>query len=247
MRLNLELSHASWIKEGRAACEITAAGSPGAHGALIVVKHLSVGGRPGRSAERQPGLGDGQRTELVIHGGGGTYRPSDDRVDPASIENLVAALRQPAVLKPDAGDLGIDQAWLDANAIPAALKNSGDFLEAAPNQQALYRRAFTDLNIIQKVVPSLYDYIKFDDYPSARIVVTFQDGSSVCATTRSYYLLMLPWEVVSGDHTDRTYNADLSRAVAALLPKQASCCSAAPVTGDRRTSLTSIRSATLSE
>jgi hypothetical protein len=60
-----------------------------------------------------------------------------------------------------------------------------------------------------------------DDYPSAKVMVTFEDGSAITASSRSYYLFMLPWRLGTGESTVKTYNANISRAVAALMEKGA--------------------------
>lgn len=58
--------------------------------------------------------------------------------------------------------------------------------------------------------------MKFDDYPGVRVRVDFLDGLKLEASTRSYYVFMIPWRVDAQD--GETINADISRAVSALMP-----------------------------
>ena len=72
--------------------------------------------------------------------------------------------------------------------------------------------------MVARVLPSLFKFWKTDDYPGIRVEVTFQDGSKLAAFTHSYYVFMLPWSI--GEENNRTFNADISRALASLLPEK---------------------------
>jgi hypothetical protein len=65
----------------------------------------------------------------------------------------------------------------------------------------------------------MFLFTRFDDYPSVEVVVTFEDGSSVEANSHLWYEFMLPWKLSRNHET--SYNADISRALAALMPKKA--------------------------
>lgn len=167
------------------------------------------------------GLGTPSQTEEVISPDRDGYRGKHDRIDARTVESLLAALREPTIAAPEPLNLGINQAWLDANAIPAVEKYAGNFDGAAPNQKALYQTSFTDESLIRRVVPNLFNFSRTDDYASAKVEVTFEDGSTVSALSTSQYLFMLPWKVKRGSEEIITYNADVSRAVAALMPRKA--------------------------
>jgi hypothetical protein len=167
------------------------------------------------------GLGTPSQTEEVISRVRDGYRGNHDRIDARTVESLLAALREPTIAAPEPLNLGINQAWLDANAIPAVEKYAGNFDGAAPNQKVLYQTSFTDESLIRRVVPNLFNFSRTDDYPSAKVEVTFEDGSTVSAFSTSQYLFMLPWKVKRGSEEITTYNADVSRAVTALMPKKA--------------------------
>ena len=167
------------------------------------------------------GLGTPSKTEEVISRDRDGYKGKHDRIDARTVESLLAALREPTIAVPEPLNLGINQAWLDANAIPAVEKYAGNFDGAAPNQKALYQTSFTDESLIRRVVPNLFNFSRTDDYPSAQVEVMFEDGSTVSALSTSQFLFMLPWKVKRGSEEITTYNADVSRAVAALMPKKA--------------------------
>jgi hypothetical protein len=183
-------------------------------GANPAVRQIQIGSLWG-------GLGTPQSTELIIQNHGGKYYLGRKRIDSAAVAALRNALQENAVDKPEPANLGITPEWLLANADAAVTKNNGSFVDALPDQKSLYRNSFTDPAVIDKVVPSLFRYTKFDDYPSAKIVITFEDGSTITASTSSWYLMMLPWEVNSGGTSVKSYNAHVSRAVASLMPKKA--------------------------
>jgi hypothetical protein len=167
------------------------------------------------------GLGAPSQTEVLIARNGDGYRSTHNRIAGELVESLLAALNEPAIAKPELQNLGINQGWLEANAIPAVEKYAGSFDDAAPNQKALYQTSFTNENLIRQVVPSLFNFSRTDDYPSAKVEVTFEDGATLSAVSTSQYLFMLPWKVKRNDQEVATYDASISRAVAALMPENA--------------------------
>jgi hypothetical protein len=164
------------------------------------------------------GLGFVKPTELLILRHGGSYRSRGKQIDARLVEALSAALAQPAITKPELGNLGITQEWLEEQ---SSKEYPGSFVYSAPNQRALYKSSFTSLPIIEQVVPELFIFSRTDDYPGVEVAVTFDDGTTLSATSYSQYLFMLPWKVTGISGTVSTYNADISRAVAALMPKKA--------------------------
>lgn len=164
------------------------------------------------------GLGPGQKTVLVIQSENGSYHQGRKGIDAALVEALVTAIKEPVIAVPNLPNLGVTPEWVKTNAVSAAIKHAANFTDAAKNQQELYVRAFNDLTLMGKVIPQMFKSVRFDDYPSADISVTFRDGTILSASSRSWHEFMLPWKL-SGDQ--QTFNANISRAVAALMPVKA--------------------------
>ena len=101
------------------------------------------------------GLGTPAHNELTIVRQGNSYRAGGKIVDAQLIENLLDALHQPAMSKIDLTNLGITQAWLDANA-EKGVKEYAEFYysSSAPNLQALYLSTFKDMAFMTRLVPS---------------------------------------------------------------------------------------------
>jgi len=93
----------------------------------------------------------------------------------------------------------------------------GKMPDATARQKALFESTLTDPEKIRDVLPSLFTYTSFDDYPSAEVKIKFSDDSQLTLTSHSYYEFMLPW-TIHGSKNLETYNADISRAISALLP-----------------------------
>jgi hypothetical protein len=165
------------------------------------------------------GLGTPQKTELVILNEKGKYYLGHKSVDSNLVEALVSALNEPAIQEPNLANLGITPQWLKENAVSAALKNAASFSDAAQNQKELFIKSFSNSDVMNKIVPGMFRFVRTDDYPSAGVVVTFDDGSSLSADSRAWYEFMLPWKLSRNGET--TYNGDISRALAALMPKKA--------------------------
>jgi hypothetical protein len=169
-------------------------------------------------ASRWGGLGFVKPTELLIQRHGDTYRSGRKRIDTRLVEALSTALREPEITKPDLANLGITQEWLEQQ---SSKDYPGSFVSSAPNQMALYKSSFTSLPTIQQVLPELFSFSRTDDYPGVEVAVTFDDGTSLSASSYSQYLFMLPWKVTGSNGAVSSCNADISRAVAALMPNKA--------------------------
>lgn len=159
-------------------------------------------------ADRQMDLGKKEPPTTLSH----------DTVSPTDVLALVRALTAPVIVSPTLSNLGITPAWLAAHAEDVA-KHFGTLGEPNDeNQQRFIRQSFTDLNLIRKIVPQTIEQTWTDDYPCVRIVIRFSNGRTVVAETTNQPAFMLPWEREIEGRKTRTYDADISRAVAKLLP-----------------------------
>jgi hypothetical protein len=136
-------------------------------------------------------------------------------VDAKLVNTLVSALSEAAIPDPNPQNLGLTKEWLEATVLSIPVEPG---LEGKERE---FRNAFTDLNFVQSLLPMLFGFEQTDDYSSAKVVVTFADGSTITALSHSYYVFMLPWRLGTGESSVRTYNANISRAVAALMEESA--------------------------
>jgi hypothetical protein len=91
----------------------------------------------------------------------------------------------------------------------------------AQNQQTLYRERFEDPAFISPLLSRIYrSGFHTDDYPSVHVRLTFEDGSDATVSSNSQQPFMLPWKIELGDATHITFNANISRALAAMLPEK---------------------------
>jgi hypothetical protein len=132
------------------------------------------------------------------------------------VRTLVEALSSEPIDKPEMTNLGITPAWLKAKVTSENAKRRTQALQITAKQQQMFNNAFTNTAVIAKALPDLFAFGRTDDYPYARIDVEFEDGTKLTAESHSFYIFMLPW-TVSGQNS-KTYNAEISRAVSALLP-----------------------------
>jgi hypothetical protein len=164
------------------------------------------------------GLGAPQDQTISIRAKNGTLVCNGKRVDQSSVDALIAALRASAISDPHPSNLGITPAWLDEQIADQKGRFRLEVARATASQRALLTATLKDRQKIERIVPALFRYVRTDDYPGATVEVTFEDGAQLKAETHSYYPFMLPWSV--GTQGDKTYNADISRAVANLLGKK---------------------------
>jgi hypothetical protein len=163
------------------------------------------------------GLGTPQGSEIKIELKQGGYKRAGKPVDPVLIDALVKALQAADVPRPEMEDLGVTKGWLEAQASSPEMKKDPEIANGTAEQKALFTAKFTDPAYIGSVFPDLFRFSRSDDYPGASVEVVFNNGSKLSARSHSYYLYMIPWRV-DGRGSD-TFNAAISRAVSALLPK----------------------------
>jgi len=183
-----------------------------------------------------PAQSDEKVQEIVIHSGwGGLGTPQDltvtilatpdgfqcdgKPVKPALVRALVSAAQMPPISKPNPGNLGITNSWLRSQLTLVEGGMAAKMSEATARQRALFESTFNDPDKIDSVVPTLFTFTRFDDYPRTAVRIEFSDGSQISLTSHSYYEFMLPW-TINGSENEETYNADISRAIAALLPSK---------------------------
>jgi hypothetical protein len=160
---------------------------------------------------RHAGIEVSRDLKLVIQSHNGVIVSGKHRVNPRLVNKLVDSLTSQMLPAPTPSNLGITDAWLNQN-VPTAL-------EGTPSQKALLQKTFADPKTVADLLPFAFKFVKFDDYPQLRVTITLKGGGQWICSSNSYYPFMLPWKVNRGDNEESTYNADISRAIAALMPE----------------------------
>ena len=181
----------------------------------------SNGLRQVRIISRWAGLGAPAASELTIAKQGSKFRLGHRIVDPDLLHTLISALKEADIPEVNLANLGITQEWLVKNHEGPTSRYQGGPEVGAQNQQALYRERSEDPTFISPLLSRIYrSGFHTDDYPSVNVRLTFEDGSAVTVSSNSQQPFMLPWTVELGGATHVTYNANISRAIAAILPKK---------------------------
>src|SRR5215475_6118437 len=167
------------------------------------------------------GGGEGESGEFVITRKTGAYLADGIQVPDELVANLLSAIDAPVVAKTNLANLGITQEWLDANADNAMKEYAEDyFSRAAKNQQALYFSSFKDPKIIERVLPDIFDSRHSDDYPIVEVEITETNGRVIKVSSEAQPVFMVPWVISRSGRKLKTYNADIGRAVANLMPNK---------------------------
>ncbi len=175
-------------------------------------------------------------TNLTLVFSNGLYAAESYTVPASLISNLMAAAVRPWP-KPgsnawpgftlDPANLGLDAAWLKTNyqrlLDSYAAKPGGiPFPNASERQRAWLTNTLTDLDLLGEGVRRPYATFWTDDYPSLELRFERDDGQIVeqvfRLSTKAQQQFMLPWQVYDGTNEFTTGNAEVSRAVAELLP-----------------------------
>lgn len=165
------------------------------------------------------GLGQPAHSDFSVHREHNTYS-ADGRIVPGDLLNaLVDVVGEAPVSAPTAVNLGITTRWLREHADQAG-EHAGRlyYKEALPEQKALFRETFENGWTLPSRLKQVYQTFHTDDYPHMRAQLVFENGVQVTLTTDSQNPYMLPWCVTANGTTTKTYNANISRALFALLP-----------------------------
>jgi len=136
-----------------------------------------------------------------------------------AVTRLIAALKAPTMNEPTLDNLGMTSHWLDS-----AKLNSYDTFDRRPldkRQKAFFSRLFTDPKKASAWLKFQYygRLLRMDDYPSIKVALTWRDGSTFTVGSSEQTVYMLPWKL--GVKQIHNFNANISRAIADLLPANA--------------------------
>ncbi len=160
---------------------------------------------------RWGGLGPSENLKLVIETRKGVVYLGKNAVDPKLVDELLSSLSSPTLPAPTLINLGVTSNWLKRNA--ADIPRDG-----APNQKALFQKTFADQKTAGELLPFAFQFTRFDDYPHLTLTVALANGQRWVCSSDSYYPFMLPWKLNLSGREEDTFNADISRALAALMP-----------------------------
>lgn len=181
----------------------------------------SVGLRQVEINSHWGGLGSLAASEMTIVKQGSKFRLGRRSIDPVLLDRLIDALREPDISQINLANLGITKEWLATNHRGPNSHYMGGPEVEAQNQQALYEKRFEDPSFIYPLLSRIYTSgFHTDDYPSVQVQLTFEDGSIATLSSHSQQPFMLPWKIEVGGAAHTTYNANVSRALATLLPKK---------------------------
>ena len=164
-----------------------------------------------------------QHIDIVVRDG--VARRGSTMVPLALVQRLLLSIRAPRVDAPTAQGLGMTQAWLRVEASTALAKYQSSYSPAptySKRQQLVFIRHFCDAGIVAKWIDAHYGLsdtrtMTSDDYPHVRVGVRWANGRSITIDSTAQSQFMLPWHI--GPGKQQTYNAAISKAVAALVPR----------------------------
>ncbi len=122
-----------------------------------------------------------------------------------------------SIQTPNLENLGITELWLQAfseSALPERLKKSHQ------SEKDLFLTSFRDIKLVEKLLPEILRGGWTDDYPDFELQIQNKDGSLVTISSSRQNIFMIPFVINENAETRFSYNANLSRAIAALLPEK---------------------------
>jgi hypothetical protein len=153
----------------------------------------------------------------------GCVKPQKYQIDVVSnkgaVTRLLAALELGPMKEPSLDNLGIIPHWLDAAKHKSYTRFDGRTLDK--RQKAFFSRLFADERKADAWMKFEYRgrLIRTDDYPSVAVTMRWLDGATFNLASSEQTVYMLPWKL--GVRKTQTFNANISRALADLLPANA--------------------------
>lgn len=169
-------------------------------------------------ASKWSGLGKKEERVLVITENEGRYYASAREISGDRIAKLEQVLGAPEIPTLNLENLGVTQAWLNKNAVPAFPECcTYNGIWASAKQKQLFMKDFRDAKLMEKVIGTYIEGGSTDDYPQLEAVIKYSD-KTIKLSSNGQAAYMLPWEIERGDDKIVTYNAGISRALINLLP-----------------------------
>jgi hypothetical protein len=199
-------------------CAVTATGQPNQVKSVTIKSTWGGLVPPPPSGQLPP---PAKPNEWVVQNQGDNHFYSDGASVPERVvESLVEAIGAAPIQQLRPSDLGITQKWLE-DTVEARRKSKPLYHYASDLWLPSFRAAFTNQSLIESVLPSLFSGFHTDDYPFVEINVVFANGKTWSATSNSQHEFMVPWQVKAGTSAFTTWNVNLAKAAAALLPEGA--------------------------
>jgi hypothetical protein len=167
------------------------------------------------------GLGTPAESRLTLRPSGDLFKGDGVSVKAELVKQLVGSTHEPALSKPSAANLGIDKEWLRAH-IETAGKNASGlwFDQGTPAQKQFFTAKFMDESTLPFRLNAVYAGSHTDDYPSMKVAIELSNGQTIVVSSHSQNPLMLPWCVGTNSDCVTTFNAHISEALYAILPKK---------------------------
>jgi hypothetical protein len=158
------------------------------------------------------GLGGTKESSFTLQQRQGVCYLNGKRIESKLVENVLREIDTPADTATLA-NLGITQSWLNENAAPAWAVHETDVPKP---ERTKFLATYRDLAVVESLLPDLLHGGWTDDYPS--IEVTVQRGTNTTTvTSKRQNLFMIPFEITENGAARTSFNAGLSRALAALM------------------------------
>jgi hypothetical protein len=165
------------------------------------------------------GLGPAEYEHTIIQRDGNAFAVDDQHVDAAKVTALLEALTAEPQREPSPSLIaGRAQEYnVDYFATEGLRRCAGDGADLS-NVSATFKKLFYDERNQRRWITDEYSQQTFhtDDYPAENVTVTFDDGSTITASSQSQKALMLPFKVARDGASYSTFDDRIPLALSAL-------------------------------
>lgn len=158
------------------------------------------------------GLGGARESSFTLHQVKGVCYLNGKVVESKLVDTLLREIDTPAETATLA-NLGITQSWLNDNAGPAWAIHETDVPKP---DKTKFMAAYRDIAVIESLMSDLLRSGWTDDYPTVEIAVQ-RGTTNTTVQTKRQNLFMIPFEITENGTVRQSFNAGISRAVAALM------------------------------
>jgi hypothetical protein len=160
------------------------------------------------------------KISLIIVRRSDGYWADDRKIPEAAVRDLVSAVMAHPVIRPDLNNLGMTRKWLDETA-SEALRNFENErkVQLTKRDQERFLATFGNRQVIRQALETAFIRHK-DDFPAMDVNLVLESSERIRVSSRSQYSYMLPWVVTRNGSYVQTYNADIGRAIARIVPSR---------------------------
>ena len=156
------------------------------------------------------------RSSLTVSRRGNEYWAGNRQIPADEVNSLVSAVLAPPIETLSLRSLGVTDDWLHKLATEELARYEKERGKLTAGEEGLFLAGFHDRQLVRS---SIVGIPPTDTSANVQVTVLFDCGAPLLVTSSSQDGFMVPWVISRSGRNQTTFNADISRAIARIVPE----------------------------